>query len=284
MLYALWQRIIPALAGSTRSRCDWAIRTHGSSPRWRGARRTRGQARQQIRIIPALAGSTVPSVSSCSMAADHPRVGGEHLPLHLPAATHCGSSPRWRGAPFLSYSWGIALRIIPALAGSTMSNVNADGLKADHPRVGGEHSQRALFLTTDGRIIPALAGSTERNPRRLAPMPDHPRVGGEHGSMRSGAGASSGSSPRWRGALEELFQMSHRERIIPALAGSTQAQHTPPTPDPDHPRVGGEHQSLTQIVAQRGGSSPRWRGAPKNRTARRLELRIIPALAGSTGC
>ena len=73
-------------------------------------------------------------------------------------------------------------------------------------------------------------------------------------------------------------------RIIPALAGSTQAGHARDCISTDHPRVGGEHELVPEEVHPSRGSSPRWRGALMDEISAILHKRIIPALAWSTDC
>ena len=94
-------RIIPAHAGSTRSReAQGRLRrdhprsrgehlrssSHepeepGSSPLTRGAPAAIPADGADTRIIPAHAGSTQPSRSTCRGSADHPRSRGEHFPM-----------------------------------------------------------------------------------------------------------------------------------------------------------------------------------------------------------
>ena len=91
--------IIPAYAGSTTtsspSECmssdhprirgehdhELAERVHelGSSPHTRGARHADPRRDPGVRIIPAYAGSTRLPISPTVLAADHPRIRGEHL-------------------------------------------------------------------------------------------------------------------------------------------------------------------------------------------------------------
>ena len=153
-------RIIPALAGSTLGHdtspafaadhprvggehvnmVTVAAVTGGSSPRWRGARRGSRWCDQRVRIIPALAGSTTTCYQRARSCSDHPRVGGEHGPRWRGRPSWPGSSPRWRGAhDTLNFRNRVA-RIIPALAGSTLSSVVRPRARSDHPRVGGEHA------------------------------------------------------------------------------------------------------------------------------------------------
>ena len=214
--------------------------------------------------------------------------------------------------------------IIPALAGSTAPSSPWTKHGPDHPRVGGEHCwmvasgiggsgssprwrgarSRSRRPSGRARIIPALAGSTARSRRAAPASRDHPRVGGEHSVSSWASSARSGSSPRWRGAQLRGAALLEERRIIPALAGSTGRPCDKEDPEPDHPRVGGEHEPDRGHLRRGAGSSPRWRGAredpasglrvesngssPRWRGARRRRPRrapgrgIIPALAGST--
>ena len=193
-------RIIPAYAGSTtrswppagrvadhprirgEHRVDIGDRRlgRGSSPHTRGARSLIGSSFRSIGIIPAYAGSTSGSVSRETSSSDHPRIRGEHFgdPRILRVAH--GSSPHTRGAPHSVGERAIALRIIPAYAGSTGLSGDLAPLVQDHPRIRGEHGIDILgrrvakgssphtrgaphqSLLRPGRpgIIPAYAGST----------------------------------------------------------------------------------------------------------------------------
>ena len=118
-----------------------------------------------------------------------------------------------------------------------------DAISRDHPRVRGEHALAHLHDESLPGIIPAYAGST--------------------GFATDGLPNGAGSSPRTRGAPDDM-------------------QSTEPT-DKDHPRVRGEHlkkaerkQEAAGIIPayagstwpircelmRRRGSSPRTRGAP----------------------
>ena len=132
-------RIIPAYAGSTirgifesgttvdhpRIRgehqegvCSITC-TPGSSPHTRGARRTRARGFRRVRIIPAYAGSTAPSMPRHESIGDHPRIRGEHLPSGGGGGWSGGSSPHTRGARDRFVDVSFELGIIPAYAGST---------------------------------------------------------------------------------------------------------------------------------------------------------------------
>ena len=135
-------RIIPAYAGSTApgwrvlpSRRDHprirgehdrgpshGLSNRGSSPHTRGAPPLRPIHGRRPRIIPAYAGSTADIIVFRSVAADHPRIRGEHISCSRFVPAVMGSSPHTRGAqrrqPFDVQGGGI----IPAYAGSTLGN------------------------------------------------------------------------------------------------------------------------------------------------------------------
>ena len=73
-----------------------------------------------------------------------------------------------------------------------------------------------------------------------------------------------------------------RHGIIPAYAGSTSVGTYSTSRSGDHPRVCGEHTSLSLNDGSFSGSSPRMRGAHTNRRTPKCVGRIIPAYAGST--
>ena len=209
-----------------------------------------------------------------------------------------------RGAPIFIGLRDTPRGIIPALAGSTGRGLTIPTSSRDHPRACGEHVGEAERLPVGegssprlrgaqkqgqgghGRvgIIPALAGSTMYALNLQVWDGDHPRACGEHDDRQGGARAIAGSSPRLRGAHDAGPRVCWVDGIIPALAGST------PSPMPslrkpgDHPRACGEHPKAPRIQVDRGGSSPRLRGAHMGWYESGGFAGIIPALAGSTRC
>ena len=151
-------------------------------------------------IIPALAGSTHVHSAIPSAPRDHPRACGEHTPRHTIASFFLGSSPRLRGAPSSIRGKNAGDGIIPALAGSTKSNLFRSSRYRDHPRACGEHRiaggclrpawgssprlrgapHQVEFRGDVERIIPALAGSTCTVLQYGTSYWDHPRACGEH--------------------------------------------------------------------------------------------------------
>ena len=91
----------------------------GSSPHTRGAPGGVGGRRRRWRIIPAYAGSTSRWCARKPLAADHPRIRGEHWRTLRMLAMARGSSPHTRGARPQMFVDAIRGRIIPAYAGST---------------------------------------------------------------------------------------------------------------------------------------------------------------------
>ena len=188
----------------------------------RGAPRRCAVLRPRDGIIPAYAGSTRGRRARRTRRRDHPRVCGEHFTRFSAQLTSSGSSPRMRGAPVkhvpVRKLWGI----IPAYAGSTSSAGIGASMSRDHPRVCGEHyaeefvgryaegssprmrgalSPAVPIIRWDG-IIPAYAGSTSAPLGGPTTCRDHPRVCGEHDALLWLRFATSGSSPRMRGARQ----------------------------------------------------------------------------------
>ena len=132
------------------------------------------------------------------------------------------------------------------------------------------------------RLIPALAGKTSF--LVLAADDDvgsSPRWRGKLAHLCLLL-TSTGSSPRWRGKRRELPARPGSSRLIPALAGKTQADGLILDRHTAHPRAGGENDLTRDEITLRGGSSPRWRGKLGPCSRRPSRFRLIPALAGKT--
>ena len=295
--------IIPAYAGSTPPSRPLAARVAdhprirgehipwgdsdgqhpGSSPHTRGALEVHARAGHRFGIIPAYAGSTGFSPSTSGAGADHPRIRGEHLRVHL---IRDGND-----------------RIIPAYAGSTCLSGRFSPPFADHPRIRGEHVHieaprcpqmgssphtrgargTGVSGAHDCRIIPAYAGSTRCHVRQRRVLKDHPRIRGEHPMGARVLPRKSGSSPHTRGAHRHGFPNVSPGRIIPAYAGSTVGEAINEPIWADHPRIRGEHRQWHPQQPVDRGSSPHTRGAPERAGGPPAAQGIIPAYAGSTG-
>ena len=111
------------------------------------------------------------------------------------------------------------------------------------------------------RIIPAYAGSTALFNVPYAEVPDHPRIRGEHDVYDMVTARGRGSSPHTRGARDTVSECERRHRIIPAYAGSTEANSLDGQTMADHPRIRGEHDKHLLTAPCGKGSSPHTRGA-----------------------
>ena len=216
--------IIPALAGNTRllsparsglrdhprSRGEYACamtphsRQEGSSPLSRGIQGIVVGGVEGVRIIPALAGNTLPRHHRGGGERDHPRSRGEYLPRGARSGRPGGSSPLSRGIRGQSSCWPKSFRIIPALAGNTSSPRPPAHGGTDHPRSRGEYVTDKVngrlhagssplsrgIRPVPGRfaatpwIIPALAGNTRTCSESSATHSDHPRSRGEYSPRR----------------------------------------------------------------------------------------------------
>ena len=274
----------------------------GSPPRVRGAPAAGRSSTAACRITPACTGSTRGSPPMRLRTSDHPRVYGEHVPRVADTIRGYGSPPRVRGARREPAAVSLQDRITPACTGSTVSAVMGAILRADHPRVYGEHAGtwpaagtrpgspprvRGALLrdaTEPGycRITPACTGSTGVRRVGAGLARDHPRVYGEHQSLRPMRPSSAGSPPRVRGALPGAQLQAVPDRITPACTGSTSGQPGPGPLLPDHPRVYGEHAARPSTPTGTTGSPPRVRGAPDGQERRVAVVRITPACTGST--
>ncbi len=152
---------------------------------------------------------------------------------------------------------------------------------ADHPRVRGEQS--AICPTCQGKggspprargagdrgsasqwsmgITPACAGSSCLTDAVWNQLQDHPRVRGEQGHRNCVGCGALGSSPRARGAGHLDQALFAEQQITPACAGSRPSHRSGRYSAPDHPRVGGEQETVPVDELDAGGSPPRARGA-----------------------
>ena len=110
----------------------------------------------------------------------------------------------------------------------------------------------------------------------------HPRSRGEHLVHWRIWGRHEGSSPLARGAPATGYASRLRHGLIPARAGSTDAEDEEPAVQRAHPRSRGEHTIQTSHNVSFQGSSPLARGAPLPRLIRCPKIGLIPARAGST--
>ena len=149
------------------------------------------------------------------------------------------------------------------------------------PRVRGTLAGKKTTTVTNG-IIPACAGNTAALSGIKWLARDHPRVCGEHCLAPYTARRALGSSPRVRGTPFVYVAIVYPLGIIPACAGNTQSLPNAQEKARDHPRVCGEHVSITRCACAVTGSSPRVRGTQRPSLKVSASVGIIPACAGNT--
>ena len=177
-----------------------------------------------------------------------------------------GSSPRVRGKRNAKRRCMRLIGLIPACAGKTAIAVALRESIGAHPRVCGENiacwpanvsvsgsSPRVRGKPYDGvslsvsvRLIPACAGKTDLAPVVASIRGAHPRVCGENWIKFAQWLVATGSSPRVRGKLHELYERLLVERLIPACAGKTGVHCTDSVRTGAHPRVCGENRGNHQ--------------------------------------
>ena len=274
----------------------------GSAPRARGTPTPAEPRRGPHRISPACAGNTVTVSPSHRRTTDQPRVRGEHLFDHVKPRGEHGSAPRARGTRSRPHAPGRRRRISPACAGNTGGHRARQAVRADQPRVRGEHGLVSCAALSRGgsaprargtrkliwmmckslRISPACAGNTLHGDGTGQAGTDQPRVRGEHYDMPADIWTADGSAPRARGTRGHAVGQADDERISPACAGNTGITSCPSTGPTDQPRVRGEHNPRTAIVAGNIGSAPRARGTRRPPLRYIEHCRISPACAGNT--
>ena len=153
--------------------------------------------------------------------------------------------------------------------------------RGSSPRVRGTPKE-ARDGPANRRIIPACAGNTLPTSQARRRHWDHPRVCGEHRVGTVQGIPIGGSSPRVRGTRLVSGVGRGGRGIIPACAGNTSRRDTATLACWDHPRVCGEHFSLSSLWSASTGSSPRVRGTLPWRGAWKAGVGIIPACAGNT--
>ena len=188
-------------------------------------------------------------------------MGGENSASDADSARRAGSSPRGRGKRGARARGNLRPRLIPAWAGKTMGDRRGASPEPAHPRVGGENLVDAAAGSSDAgssprgrgklfhafdefpsaRLIPAWAGKTSARRRCARRRWAHPRVGGENRVACLPSLATTGSSPRGRGKLEEGELSALITRLIPAWAGKTPPRAARWQGMMAHPRVGGEN-------------------------------------------
>ena len=131
-------------------------------------------------------------------------------------------------------------------------------------------------------IIPARVGFTVGILYASIWRRDHPRSRGVYRKSTVSGRPCQGSSPLARGLPAGGALAGGSLRIIPARAGFTPSQSTPPQPGEDHPRSRGVYSAVDDSPGIHAGSSPLARGLRSPRCEQSPRGGIIPARAGFT--
>ena len=113
---------------------------HRSPPLSRGIPDTENRRVLRLRITPAFAGNTRLAASALTIRSDHPRSRGEYTGATRTGIRCAGSSSLSRGIPLTRNPKSCYGRIIPALAGNTLSWRSRTRGISDHPRSRGEYT------------------------------------------------------------------------------------------------------------------------------------------------
>ena len=170
----------PRVCGENVNIAERIYHKAGSPPRMRGKLFMKHTSSSSNRITPAYAGKTFTAVISINLPKDHPRVCGENAVAVAVFVAFPGSPPRMRGKQFACGVGRRNVRITPAYAGKTRTNLHSYLPRWDHPRVCGENyfchftvyrqqgspprmRGKPCFHApsfTSSRITPAYAGKT----------------------------------------------------------------------------------------------------------------------------
>ena len=166
-----------------------------------------------------LTGVFTGAASGAAGAGAHPRAYGENVSESALPKSFWGSSPRIRGKPGERHRAAVAIGLIPAHTGKTVSRTDAYRCAGAHPRAYGENLQSTWNPVTvagssprirgkhparparsNGRgLIPAHTGKTNQLIGCRAASRAHPRAYGENRTRPASPPTSPGSSPRIRG-------------------------------------------------------------------------------------
>ena len=237
----------------------------GDHPRIRGEHPAKRRAHVDgLGIIPAYAGSTRDGPEEIVRQVDHPRIRGEHVHRRDGRAQVHGIIPAYAGSTFATLMSPVAaVGSSPHTRGAPRRDEPAPGIRGIIPAYAGSTAVEpappcgVLGSSPHTRGAPGIRGS--RVPRPV----DHPRIRGEH-RVRHGERRGNGG-------------------IIPAYAGSTIVlDNTNPLYKGSSPHTRGARRG-SALVRDARGDHPRIRGEHVTLTTRRAGFDgIIPAYAGST--
>ena len=213
----------------------------GSSPLTRGKRASATAARDRAGLIPAHAGKTPRPLFRGLVSPAHPRSRGENVSDDGTQSRARGSSPLTRGKPVGVIKIVKRVRLIPAHAGKTQTELGEPTDSTAHPRSRGENHEPVGSSARDegsspltrGKpgsvdasgavlgLIPAHAGKTSRSTTSGGCATAHPRSRGENSSEAGDEKGATGSSPLTRGKLRLVSTWPEKAGLIPAHAGKT---------------------------------------------------------------
>ena len=96
-----------------------SMKISGSPPHARGRHQLRHSFATYLRITPACAGKTAPTIRGAAVCRDHPRMRGEDTGQACPCGGVVGSPPHARGRRDAIYYSDPITGITPACAGKT---------------------------------------------------------------------------------------------------------------------------------------------------------------------
>ncbi len=155
----LFRRRHPRVGGEHSASAGTSCPAAGTPPRRRGALRVGVSTPGRKRNTPASAGSTVRLTCIDRASAEHPRFGGEHGGRCREGIPAPGTPPRRRGARCLHGPVRHEGRNTPASAGSTRPGPHSGRIRAEHPRVGGEHTGSGCCAGSSSGTPPRRRGA-----------------------------------------------------------------------------------------------------------------------------
>ena len=132
----------PRMGGEKIRICPPRPVWEGSPPHGRGKEIEPSTIARTVGITPAWAGKRSPASNSRPLLKDHPRMGGEKVPVAEQASNGKGSPPHGRGKDSAGYFWLEGSRITPAWAGKSVFGDVPLHISRDHPRMGGEKTKK----------------------------------------------------------------------------------------------------------------------------------------------
>ena len=318
-VFAIRTRAVhPRACGACHHQKHHTPATPGLSPRLRGLRPFSSRHGRRRRSIPASAGPAYGRFSCPSVPSVYPRVCGACCCSGGPQPHANGLSPRLRGLsspttlttrsrvypPRLRglRAAGVELvRSIPRVCGACALYRPLRTLKIGlsprlrglapgpfrrwaclrvYPRVCGACHVRDKWCREVDRSIPASSGPAWHRSPSFASGSVYPRVCGACVGERVLHLRVQGLSPRLRGLLLEVREMSDGVRSIPASAGPAATLATSHRVQRVYPRICGACYGPAGPGLAVRGLSPRLRGLPRRRSCWGGASRSIPASAG----